>query len=121
MANKPQQRVFDLQLSNYIRPEIKEVQGKKWVLNGRNNEFYKTIIDAYNGSTTNSAIIDSYANFIYGKVINSNEKLTKPKEWSALNTIFDKKELRKLAIQKLHTKEIQKIRKQVCRQFIGEE
>jgi hypothetical protein len=96
MADKPQQRVFDLQLSNYIRPEIKEVQGKKWVLNGRNNEFYKTIIDAYNGSTTNSAIIDSYANFIYGKGITSNEKLTKPKEWSALNTIFDKKELRKI-------------------------
>jgi hypothetical protein len=96
MANKPQQRVFDLQLSNYIRPEIKEVQGKKWVLNGRNNEFYKTIIDAYNGSTTNSAIIDSYANFIYGKGIDSNQKLTKPKEWSALNTIFDKKELRKI-------------------------
>lgn len=96
MADKPQQRVFEIQLSNYIRPEIKEIQGKKWVLNGRNNEFYKTIIDAYNGSTTNSAIIDSYAQFIYGKGITSNEKLTKPKEWSALNTIFDKKELRKI-------------------------
>jgi hypothetical protein len=96
MANKPTQRVFEIQLSNYIRPEIKEIQGKKWVLNGRNNEFYKTIIDAYNGSTTNSAIIDSYAQFIYGKGLTSNEKLTKPKEWSALNTIFDKKELRKI-------------------------
>lgn len=96
MYDKPTQRVFEIQLSNYIRPEIKEVQGKKWVLNGRNNEFYKTIIDAYNGSTTNSAIIDSYAQFIYGKGINSNEKLTKPKEWSALNTIFDKKELRRV-------------------------
>ena len=96
MYDKPTQRVFDIQLSNYIRPEIKEVQGKKWVLNGNNNEFYKTIIDAYNGSTTNSAIIDSYANFIYGKGIDSNEKLTKPKEWSALNTIFDKKELRRI-------------------------
>jgi hypothetical protein len=31
------------------------------------------------------------------------------------------KELRKLAIKKLNTKEIQKIRKQVCQQFIGEE
>lgn len=34
---------------------------------------------------------------------------------------MDKKELRKLAIKKLNTKEIQTIRKQVCRQFIGEE
>jgi hypothetical protein len=31
------------------------------------------------------------------------------------------KELRKLAIKKLNTKEIQKIRKLVCKQFIGEE
>uniref|UniRef100_A0A6C0HY10 Uncharacterized protein n=1 Tax=viral metagenome TaxID=1070528 RepID=A0A6C0HY10_9ZZZZ len=34
---------------------------------------------------------------------------------------MDKKELRKLAIKKLNTKEIQKIRKQLCQQFIGEE
>jgi hypothetical protein len=34
---------------------------------------------------------------------------------------MDKKELKKLAIKKLNTKEIQKIRNQVCRQFIGEE
>ena len=96
MADKPQQRVFEIQLSNYIRPEIKEVQGKKWVLNGNNNEFYKTIIDAYNGSTTNSAIIDSYSQFIYGKGLTSNEKATKAKEWSALSTIFTKKELRRI-------------------------
>lgn len=34
---------------------------------------------------------------------------------------MDKKELRKLAIKKLNTKEVQKIRKQVCKQFIGKE
>jgi hypothetical protein len=34
---------------------------------------------------------------------------------------MDKTELRKLAIKRLNTKEIQKIRKQVCQQFIGEE
>jgi hypothetical protein len=34
---------------------------------------------------------------------------------------MDEKELRNLAIKKLNTKEIQKIRNQVCRQFIGEE
>jgi len=96
MSDKPQQRVFEIQMSNYIRPEIKEVQGKKWVLNGNNNEFYKTIIDAYNGSTTNSAIIDSYSQFIYGKGLTSNDKATKVKEWSALSTIFNKKDLRRI-------------------------
>ena len=96
MSDKAQQRVFEIQLSNYIRPEIKEVQGKKWVLNGNNNEFYKTIIDAYNGSTTNSAIIDSYSQFIYGKGLTSNEKEAKAKEWAMLTGIFSKKELRRI-------------------------
>jgi len=34
---------------------------------------------------------------------------------------MDKKELRKLAIKKLNTKEIQTIKKQVCKQFNGED
>jgi hypothetical protein len=96
MSDKPQQRVFEIQMSNYIRPEIKEVQGKKWVLNGNNNEFYKTIIDAYNGSTTNSAIIDSYSQFIYGKGLTSSDKITKASQWAALTSIFSKKDLRRI-------------------------
>lgn len=96
MSDKPTQRVFEIQMSNYIRPEIKEVQGKKWVLNGNNNEFYKTIIDAYNGSTTNSAIIDSYSQFIYGKGLTSSDKITKASQWAALTSIFSKKDLRRI-------------------------
>jgi hypothetical protein len=96
MSDKPTQRVFEIQMSNYIRPEIKEVQGKRWVLNGNNNEFYKTIIDAYNGSTTNSAIIDSYAQFIYGKGLTSSDKITKASQWAALTSIFSKKDLRRI-------------------------
>jgi len=85
-----------LTLSNYIRPEIKEVSGKKWVLNGKNNEFYKTIIDAYNGSPTNSAIIDSYSQFIYGKGLTSTDKLAKTSEWATIVSLFSKKDLRKI-------------------------
>lgn len=85
-----------INLSNYIRPEIKEVSGKKWVLNGKNNEFYQTIIDAYNGSPTNSAIIDSYSQFIYGKGLTSKDKNTKPSEWAAIISLVSKKDLRKI-------------------------
>jgi len=96
MAENIPQRVFEIQMSNYIRPEIKEVQGKKWVLNGNNNEFYKTIIDAYNGSTTNSAIIDSYSQFIYGKGLTSIDKVAKAEQWASLVSIFSKKDLRRI-------------------------
>ena len=85
-----------INLSNYIRPEIKEVAGKKWVLNGDKNSFYQTIIDAYNGSPTNSAIIDSYSQFIYGKGLTSKDKAKKPSEWAAIMSLLSKKDLRKI-------------------------
>jgi capsid portal protein len=85
-----------INLSNYIRPEIKEVSGKKWVLNGDKNSFYQTIIDAYNGSPTNSAIIDSYSQFIYGKGLTSDEKAKKPSEWASVLSLVSKKDLRKI-------------------------
>lgn len=85
-----------INLSNYVRPEIKEVSGKKWVLNGDKNSFYQTIIDAYNGSPTNSAIIDSYSHFIYGKGLTSNGKSQKPSEWAAVLSLVSKKDLRKI-------------------------
>jgi len=85
-----------INLSNYIRPEIKEVSGKKWVLNGEKNSFYQVIIDAYNGSPTNSAIIDSYSQFIYGKGLNSKDKARKPSEWAAIISLLSKKDLRKI-------------------------
>jgi hypothetical protein len=85
-----------INLSNYIRPEIKEVSGKKWVLNGEKNSFYQIIIDAYNGSPTNSAIIDSYSQFIYGKGLTSNDKSKKPSEWAAIISLVSKKDLRKI-------------------------
>lgn len=85
-----------INLSNYIRPEIKEVSGKKWVLNGDKNSFYQTIIDAYNGSPTNSAIIDSYSQFIYGKGLTSKDKAAKPSDWAAIISLLSKKDLRKI-------------------------
>lgn len=85
-----------INLSNYIRPEIKEVSGKKWVLNGERNSFYQTIIDAYNGSPTNSAVIDSYSQFIYGKGLTSKDKAKKPSEWAAIMSLLSKKDLRKI-------------------------
>ena len=85
-----------LQLANYVRPEIKEVSGKKWVLNGVQNQFYYDIIDAYNGSPTNSAIIDSYSQFIYGKGLTSKDKFKQPSQWANVVSMISKKDLRKI-------------------------
>jgi hypothetical protein len=70
--------------ADYVRPIIKEAMGKQWVMNGQDNKMYKDIIASYYGSPTNSAIIDSYSRFVFGKGLNIEQDF------------IDKKELRKL-------------------------
>ena len=85
-----------IQLGNYQRPEIKESASKEWVLNGDKNSFYQDIIDAYNGSPTNSAIIDSYSQFIYGKGLTSPQKLLRPSDFAFIQGMISKADLRKV-------------------------
>lgn len=85
-----------LQLSNYVRPEVKEMSSKDYVLNGDKNSFYKYIIDRYNGSPTNRAIIDSKAQFIYGKGLMSKQQANKAVQFAAILQILSKKDLRNI-------------------------
>ena len=85
-----------IQLANYQRPEIKESASRDWVLNGVKNSFYQDIIDSYNGSPTNSAIIDSYAQFIYGKGLTSPNKIQRPSDWAFVISALSKSDLRKI-------------------------
>jgi hypothetical protein len=77
-----------LQLASYVRPDIVEKHGKEWILNGEHNSFFQYIIDRYNGSPTNSAIIDSYALMIYGFGLNT--------ENERIKAILPPKEIRKV-------------------------
>jgi hypothetical protein len=82
------------QLSNYVRPKLEENKSKNWVLNGRNNEFYQYVIDRFNGSPTNAAIISSYIDLIYGQGLSAkNKNLT---AWINFSVILNKKEIRKI-------------------------
>jgi hypothetical protein len=85
-----------LQLSNYFRPEIKEVASKDFVLNGDKNSFYQEIIDRYNGSPTNRAIIDAYSQFIYGKGLTSKQQAIKPIQFATVVSIISKKDLKNI-------------------------
>ena len=85
-----------LQLSNYFRPDIKEVASKDYVLNGDKNSFYQEIIDRYNGSPTNRAIIDAYSQFIYGKGLTSKQQALKPIQFATVVSILSKKDLKNI-------------------------
>lgn len=68
---------FSLNMPIDIKPAI----GRKWTTNGVNNEIFKMISDSYDDSPTNSAIINAYANYVYGEgltnIANPNENLAK--------------------------------------------
>jgi hypothetical protein len=66
--------------ADYVRPVIKESMGKDWVMNGEANQMYKDIINSYYGSPTNSAIIDSYSRFIFGKGLNIKQDFISKKD-----------------------------------------
>jgi hypothetical protein len=85
-----------LQLNNYVKPEIKESHGDDWVLNGKNNSYFKYVIDRYNGSSTNSAIINSFVERIYGRGLTALNAQRKPEEYVRLLEMFPKKELKKV-------------------------
>jgi len=56
-----------IEFSKYVQPIITPSVNKKWTLNGDNNSFYKYVKECYEGSTTNSGIINGYCNYVYGE------------------------------------------------------
>jgi len=85
-----------IQLNNYIRPKVEENKSKNWVLNGKNNDFYKYIINRYNGSVTNSAIINSYIDMIYGRGIHAKNALTNTQDWLRFKMILKDTDLKRI-------------------------
>jgi len=85
-----------IQLNNYIRPKVEETQSKEWVLNGKNNAFYRYLIDRYNGSVTNSAIINSYVDMIYGQGIGVKNAFTSTNDYIRFKTILKDEDLKRI-------------------------
>jgi hypothetical protein len=89
-------KVHVVNFSSYTTPVIKEVQGKDWVEYGEDNNYFQYIIDRYNGSPTNNAILNSLIDLTYGKGIDATDSARKPSEYAAMRGLFTKDCLRKV-------------------------
>lgn len=65
--NKKTHDIEIVEYSKYVKKSVKPSTSKDWTLNGDNNEFFQYVKDCYEGSPTNSAIINAYNSYIYGK------------------------------------------------------
>ena len=83
-------------LSSYTTPVVKEQRGKEWVSYGDSNDYFQYLIDRYNGSATNNAIINGIAELIYGKGLDATDSSKKPDQYAKMKSLFSKDCMRKV-------------------------
>lgn len=106
-------------LSTYTSPSIKEIKYKDFVYYGEDNNYFQYLIDRYNGSPTNNAIINGISEMIYGKGLDATDSNRKPDQYAKMVSLFHKDCVRKLcfdlklmgqcAIQVIYSKDRSKI------------
>ena len=89
-------KIHVVNLSSYTSPVIKEVQGKDWVEYGEDNNYFQYLIDRYNGSPTNNAILNSLIDLTYGKGLDATDSARKPSEYALMKGLFTKDCVKKL-------------------------
>jgi hypothetical protein len=85
-----------VQLSTYTTPEIKEVKNQDFVEYGEDNNYYQYLIDRYNGSATNNAIINGISAMIFGKGLDATDSNKHPNEYAKMKVLFTDDCVRKL-------------------------
>ena len=83
-------------LSTYTAPKITEEKNKDFVSYGEDNNYYQYLIDQYQGSPTNNAIINGITEMIYGKGLGATNSDKKPMEYAEAVTLFHKDDLKKI-------------------------
>ena len=90
----------DLRVVNfnaYTSPKIVEEKNRDWVQYGEDNNYYQYLIDRYNGSPTNNAIINGISEMIYGKGLDATDSNRKPEAYAQMKSLFTKDCVRKLS------------------------
>ena len=85
-----------IQLNNYVKPIIRENKSKGYVTNGVHNSYFKYVNDRYIGSPTNSAIINGYISWIYGKGLACKDQAQKTNQYARLYSILKKKDIKRV-------------------------
>ena len=85
-----------IQLNNYVKPIITENKSKGYVTNGVHNSYFKYVNDRYIGSPTNSAILNGYKSWVYGKGISATDQNKKPSQYARLYTMLKDKDVKSI-------------------------
>lgn len=87
-------------LSQYEAPVITESKRDNWVEFGGENNYFQFLIDRYNHSTTNAAIINNVSRLIYGRGLGVLNADRKPNEYAQFKTLFHDDCIRKIVMDR---------------------
>ncbi len=83
-------------LASHTAPQVVEDNRKEWVAYGDDNNYFQFLIDRYNGSATNNAIINGMTELIYGKGLYATDASRKPDEYAMMKSLFSRTCMRKV-------------------------
>ena len=83
-------------LASHTTPQVVEDNRKEWVAYGDDNNYFQYLIDRYNGSATNNAIINGMTELIYGKGLYATDAARKPDEYAMMKSLFSRTCMRKV-------------------------
>jgi len=86
-----------LNLSTYTSPKITETKTDNFVAYGDDNNYFQFLIDRYNGSATNNAIINGMSEMIFGKGLDATDSARKPEAYAKMITLFHDDCVRRLS------------------------
>ena len=85
-----------VQLSSYTSPAISENSRLGWVEYGEDNNYFQYLIDRYNGSPTNNAVVSGVIDMIFGKGIDATDSAKNPEGYLQLRKLIKDTELKKV-------------------------
>jgi hypothetical protein len=77
-------------------PTTTESKRDNWVEFGDDNNYFQYLIDRYNNSTTNSAVINAITKLIYGQGLDAKDSNKKPNDYAQMKMLFRSEVLKKV-------------------------
>ena len=90
-------QVSFVSLGTYTSPEIVESKYNDWVEFGADNNYFSFLIDRYNGSPTNNAVINAISQMVYGRGLDATNSAKKPEAYAKMVSLFKKEVVRRLS------------------------
>ena len=96
MNKAPKGGMRFMNLKAYDAPVISEQLNRGWINYGEDNDYFQSLIDKYLGSPTNSRCINGIIDMVYGRGLESTDRMERPKDYLQMKSLFNGKQIKRI-------------------------